>query len=87
MEKYCRAGQVIDDKMTIRTVCWIPNAIDAHSECVIPLFFRGKNGCKNGPQYYVIVHCLFCYILILLCYFATGIKKMYITLTMLDEMK
>ena len=45
-------------QMTIwrmRTECWIPKAINTHSEYVILIAVYSHNGYANAPQYYVIL--------------------------------
>jgi hypothetical protein len=54
VEKYVTARQATDDNIIrrMRFECWITKATDTHSENVT-LFFHGKNGYVNAPQYYV----------------------------------
>ena len=35
MAKYCRSSQATVTKWRMRVACWIPTAINTHSECVI----------------------------------------------------
>ena len=34
--------------------CWVTKATNTHSEYVILTVFHDKNGCMNGPEYYII---------------------------------
>jgi hypothetical protein len=55
-------------QMTIwrmRVACWMPKALNTHSEYVNTYFFSNcNNGCTNAPQclLYVRVHCLSFYV-------------------------
>jgi len=37
----------------MRVACWIREAINTHSVCVILIAFHCNNGCTNAPQCYV----------------------------------
>ena len=52
MEKYCKAGQAIDDNITrrVRFAFWIPMATDTHSEYVIPIAFPQQQRLRGAPQ-------------------------------------
>jgi hypothetical protein len=54
---YVGAIQATDANMIRRMcfVCWIPKATDTHSECAIPIAFRGKNGYANVSQCCVVL--------------------------------
>jgi len=44
-------------QMTIwrtRIACWIPKAINTHSQCVILIAFLHNSGCRHSPQCYFI---------------------------------
>ena len=55
MEKFGTARQATDDDIMghMRFACWMTMATDTHSESEILLFFYGKSGHENAPQYYV----------------------------------
>jgi len=44
----------------MRIACWIPKAKNTHSQYVTIIAFPLQIGCKNAPQCYVIVDCLYC---------------------------
>ena len=56
-KKYCRAGQVTDDKYgacalhagCLRLPCWLTKVTNTHSEYVIPLA-HGNSGYANTPE-------------------------------------
>jgi hypothetical protein len=54
VEKYITASR---PQMTIRHMhiaCWIPKATDTHSEYVILLLFRPKDGDTSAPECYIL---------------------------------
>jgi len=55
MEKYSIARQATDDCMANTHIsCWIPKAIDTHSEYAILIPFHCNSGFTNAPQGCVI---------------------------------
>jgi hypothetical protein len=58
VEKYGRAGLVIDDNITRRTpfACWTAKATNTHSEHVYLLLFHGDNCRMNTPECCVYTH-------------------------------
>jgi hypothetical protein len=50
VEKYCRAGQAIDDIMRrMRTACWITKATNTQSEYVIFIAFPRQQWLQERP--------------------------------------
>jgi len=50
----------------MRIACWITKTTDTHSEHVILITFALQQWLHKVPQCYVTVHCLLCYVLIML---------------------
>jgi hypothetical protein len=66
VEKYGTAGQTTDDNTVrrMRLACWINKATDKQSGYVTVIAFPVNNGNANAPQYYVILHCCSCSLLL-----------------------
>ena len=50
MEKFCRAGQNIDDNMAHAHCVLVPKAKITQTRCVILVDFYCNNGCENSHQ-------------------------------------
>jgi hypothetical protein len=66
MWKYDRAGQATDSNITrrIRFECWISKARDKQPGNVTVIASPGNSGYANAPQCYVILHFLYCSLLL-----------------------
>ena len=56
VEKWCRARQATDDKITLRKTfpCWITKAIETHAQNIDHLvLFHGNNDYAKAPQCYI----------------------------------
>ena len=54
VEKFCTAGQATNDIMHMRIACWIPKAIDTHTEYVIFVDFSQRQWlCLSCKSVYV----------------------------------
>jgi len=65
MEKYCTVGQATGENTIrrMRIACWITyDYRDTLVNCNTYYYSTAKKkaGYANAPQYYVIVHCLYC---------------------------
>jgi hypothetical protein len=52
VEKYGTAGQATDDNIILRMrfACWITNATDTHSECVIIIVYPQQQWLRERPS-------------------------------------
>ena len=60
MEKYCRAGQTIDDNMAHVHCMIVPKATNTRTQFCVKLivFFHSNNDCTKAPECYMYNACL-----------------------------